>query len=411
MIEPVFEELAQTKARQGGIAFVKIDLGVGLGREVAREWKVTATPTFIFFRGSTDEAELRGADAPELRTQTDLLIFGLFPPHPHTKLNLPSIRGIGLKPILYSKPPPFGKALEKIATSINNSASSGDASFEIMSKEVVPALEKRFPATPSSTPSPPITSDLLNRWHHATSDLLQRLPESSIFPLIDFWRIAVLDSQISAWCASKQPDNPISTILDKISGLLDSSSPLSRNVVLTALRLFSNCFAHQILAQKSSSIDRPKLTTVLVATLLHSDTEVRTAAASLAFNLSAFIQKPLVEAAREGRSGEAEEDATGEAEWTIEFLSALVEAIQREQNEDALHRLTASLAFLVHLSPWYSAQLELLRVLEVKEILRIKIGQGESEEKPEVKVVKVVKPEVKRLVKEVSEKLCPEDLQ
>jgi thiol-disulfide isomerase/thioredoxin len=46
MIEPVFEELAQTK---GQVAFVKVDLGVGMGSMVAREYGVTATPTFGFF--------------------------------------------------------------------------------------------------------------------------------------------------------------------------------------------------------------------------------------------------------------------------------------------------------------------------------------------------------------------------
>lgn len=50
-VEPVFEELARSKARQGGVAFVKVDLGVGLGGQVASEWGVVATPTFLFFKG------------------------------------------------------------------------------------------------------------------------------------------------------------------------------------------------------------------------------------------------------------------------------------------------------------------------------------------------------------------------
>jgi thioredoxin-like negative regulator of GroEL len=48
MIEPVFEELARTKG-QGQVAFVKVDLGVGMGSMVAREYGVTATPTFGLF--------------------------------------------------------------------------------------------------------------------------------------------------------------------------------------------------------------------------------------------------------------------------------------------------------------------------------------------------------------------------
>ena len=59
MIEPVFEDLARSKnstigsggkaQAQGQIAFVKVDLGVGMGSTVAREYGVTATPTFCFF--------------------------------------------------------------------------------------------------------------------------------------------------------------------------------------------------------------------------------------------------------------------------------------------------------------------------------------------------------------------------
>lgn len=54
MIEPVFEDLARSKktlAAGGGgqIAFVKVDLSVGMASMVAREYGVTATPTFGFF--------------------------------------------------------------------------------------------------------------------------------------------------------------------------------------------------------------------------------------------------------------------------------------------------------------------------------------------------------------------------
>jgi thiol-disulfide isomerase/thioredoxin len=52
MIEPVFEELAREKAKRGGegqVAFAKVDLGVGMGSMVAREYGIAATPTFGFF--------------------------------------------------------------------------------------------------------------------------------------------------------------------------------------------------------------------------------------------------------------------------------------------------------------------------------------------------------------------------
>ena len=48
MIEPVFDDLAHTKASPG-IAFAKVDMGVGLGHQVAQLFNVRVTPTFQFF--------------------------------------------------------------------------------------------------------------------------------------------------------------------------------------------------------------------------------------------------------------------------------------------------------------------------------------------------------------------------
>jgi thiol-disulfide isomerase/thioredoxin len=56
MIEPVFERIAEEKGlRSGkiGAGFAKIDIGVGMGRNLASEWGVRATPTFMFFLDGT----------------------------------------------------------------------------------------------------------------------------------------------------------------------------------------------------------------------------------------------------------------------------------------------------------------------------------------------------------------------
>jgi len=66
-----------------------------------------------------------------------------------------------------------------------------------------------------------------------------------------------------------------------------------------------------------------------------------------------------------------------------------------------VHRLTASLAFLLRLSPAYETQIApLLEVLQVRSVLRRKLEKGGVGEKG------VAKKEVRRLVEEVAEKLC-----
>lgn len=52
MIEPVFERLSEEKGMREGIdgaGFAKIDIDVGMGRNLASEWGIRATPTFMFF--------------------------------------------------------------------------------------------------------------------------------------------------------------------------------------------------------------------------------------------------------------------------------------------------------------------------------------------------------------------------
>lgn len=51
MIEPVFEDLAHEKSRGGAgrVAFAKVDLAVGMSGAIARQYNVSATPTFGFF--------------------------------------------------------------------------------------------------------------------------------------------------------------------------------------------------------------------------------------------------------------------------------------------------------------------------------------------------------------------------
>ena len=51
-IEPTFEEIAEQKTRGVGpglVAFVKVDIQVGAGHQLASRYSVRATPTFIMF--------------------------------------------------------------------------------------------------------------------------------------------------------------------------------------------------------------------------------------------------------------------------------------------------------------------------------------------------------------------------
>jgi len=69
------------------------------------------------------------------------------------------------------------------------------------------------------------------------------------------------------------------------------------------------------------------VTRVVVRGLLHGDAAVRTAAASLVFNVAGYVQRGRVERIRGVSSGyEVEEDE----DWEVEVVSAVVEAVDRE---------------------------------------------------------------------------------
>ncbi|EJC97999.1 DUF862-domain-containing protein [Fomitiporia mediterranea MF3/22] len=425
IVEPVFEDLAAEKSSKG-VAFVKIDLSAMFGGQVAGAYGVTATPTFLFFLDGKKVHELKGANVPELKSQVDLLIFQAFPPHPHAIKKLPAIRAISLEPILFTQVPALDTVQSKLLSFIDGTSNTTFSDTEkerakkVLSSSVIPFLKTRTDAKlKNSVPSLASTKKVCEDWTTISTGLVKALPQAQLFPLVDLWRIGLLDNSISSWCASTTVDvqgmmkNPVLLLLSNAAS--GDMSTLPKPVILTTLRMLSNAFANVTLARtllnpsspssSSSSLSaRQMLTILLVSSLLHEDSAVRTAAASLAFNVSLFYQKPRVEAARSGRRGEEEGEGESDGEWEVEVVSAVVEALRTEVgSEDVVHRLTASLAFFLHLSPSYETQLKpLLEVLQARDVLKAKLkgGLGGCGEKG------VGKKDVRMLVSEVADELC-----
>ncbi|KAF4576910.1 DeSI family protein [Pleurotus pulmonarius] len=534
VIEPVFERLAHDAAnntnnasRKGGLAFTKVDIGVGLGSALAQEYSVRATPTFVFFLDGKKVAEIKGADAGELKTQVDLLIWGAWPPHPHTALSSRAL-SFSLAPILFAQQPPLAALAAKLCAFVdahadaaragaawdldgddsmgndgNNQGQDGEAdgkknaggtggngvedvlkAKDALTARVVPFLKARAallssssPTTPKSPLNAPNAKSPLNKsnplnipldpstlaaFTRATSTLAGALPADQLFPLVDMWRLALLDPRVATFVATCTcgDDNPINVFLTKLSSSTSSNSSTSndaspspsRNYVLVLLRLLANAFASPDLARRmmapspplpppSSATSRTHnglrdtWTPLLVGALLHADAGVRTAAASLAFNAAAYglnrrLNPPPPSAnpppppnptptsptgatansptnggaSMSTRDDSADEDGADDSEWSLELASALVEAIERETtNEDVVHRLVAALAALVRLSPAHDELSSLLEVLQARDVLRRKLSAGEFG----VGKGGVRKEEVRALIRDVADKLCP----
>ncbi|KAL4250786.1 DeSI family protein [Abortiporus biennis] len=406
MIEPVFERFAEEKT-QGNmgvgakIAFVKVDIGVGMGSAVGGQFGVRVTPTFIFFLNGKKTHELKGADQGELKTQIDLLLWEAFPPHPHTKLSLPTLQKISTNPILFSQVPNLDVVLTKFTSLLPPSSSAYSTT---LSAEFIPFLKARFSTDKQAAKHPSPSREQLTRWTDLTKDLISSLQPAQLFPLVDMWRLAILDSNISSHIASSSSSSAndlVDLVLLKALSSLSSPSD-SRNFILTTLRLGCNSFSSPFLSPASASNSGKKktlATNLFVSAVLSEDKNVKNAAASLGFNLSAVVQAKHRQAGGNGNGNEEDQDA----EWEIEIISAVLEALKdvKNLNEDVAHRLTACLGFLLYLSPVSSYEgnfKPLLEVLQAKEVL-------ESLLSPTGEGAVVKKKEVKALIKEVVE-LC-----
>lgn len=365
---------------------------------------------------------------------------GVHSAHQHTSLSLPSVEALSTNPILFTQVPAFDSVLAKLASYIDASSPSAETqgAKDKLSTSLSSYLKVRFPtadktASVNGTKRPLASPQLVASWAEASCTLSNALPTAQLFPLVDLWRLALLEDAVGTWCATAaSPSNPVHIFLDKVLQVHGESYMDARNFILVTLRMLVNAFASPLLAKNllatgAHAGKRGETTKMLVSSLLHDDAAVRTAAASLAFNVSAFLQKSRVDKVRGTNPGSGfvgSIDAEDDGEWEVELVSAVLEALSNEtQSEEvgkskfiawltfwdhthvislSVHRLTAALAFLLRLSPVYDTQLvPFLEVLQARHILHGKLQKGGCGTEG------VRKKEVRKLLEEVANKLCP----
>ena len=321
-------------------------------------------------------SELKGVNAPELRTQVDLLLYEAFPrecsitsslylfstnnwntpAHPHTSFSLPVVEALSLNPILFTQVPALESMNAKFSSFIDGvvdwpstALQTKEQIKEILSQAILPYLRAKFPPHSPSTSLPSTvqaTAGLLVPWARITATLADVLPLTELFPLVDMWRLALLDPSCSSWCASLSvnvtcPDPIVFFLTKATSGLATSNAP--RNYILTVLRMLSNAFSNTVLARILLSPARhAEITSLLVTTLLHDDTPVRTAAASLAFNVAAYLQKGRIEKVRGGNGAEGTNE---DGDQEVELMSAVIEAIDREKGSEEVGKYHSDITF------------------------------------------------------------------
>jgi len=262
----------------------------------------------------------------------------------------------------------------------------------------LPFLKLQILPSGKSTVKPLSSLDpMLTEWTDASKTLISALPTERLFPVIDLWRICFLSMTVGTWVSQVHPSAPGATS-SIISEFLDKAQfkPIPRSFVLTLLKCLCNTFGTPALSRRLLSPGplRDNLTDLAISQLLEEDNLVRTTAASLVFNIASSTQAQRIDVGRNDLSLRTYSGV--DDEWEIEVVSAVIEGIRREESEEILHRLVASLGFLLRLSPAYENQLsQLLEVFQVRKLLEEKASA----------VAK--KADIIQLVLEVSAKLCP----
>lgn len=264
--------------------------------------------------------------------------------HPHSLHKLPAVRAVSLQPILFSQvPASIDAPVSKLVSSIEalpQQTPELSAAKKTLSSSFAPFLKSHLPLKPDvrQTTRTKAAKLQVSEWSAMTSTLLAAFASSpiNIFPLIDLWRLLVLDQSVSEGIHSLSGPyiSPLNAIQSYVATLVDGGAvgDVPRPLLLTSLRLSANAFAYP--PPPSSSNVAQQSRSVLVASLLHSDASVRTAAASLAFNIASARHAPLrsdywEEVEKRERSG-----MEGEEESDVELVCALLEAVERETESE-----------------------------------------------------------------------------
>ena len=195
-----------------------------------------------------------------------------------------------------------------------------------LAKLMFPWLKSRYAEKSKTTAT---SSLVVTAFRVTVTGLVEDLPAASLFPLLDVWRLAILEPTIASVT--------LAPLVEVLSSTNVSVASCPRATLLTLLRLTTNSLgtslSRSLLASDSRA--RAALTGVLVQALLHPDRLVRVAAASLAFNVGAWVQKGRVaraKGAEDAVDGLREEEEDGE--WEVELVSAIIEALANEEESE-----------------------------------------------------------------------------
>lgn len=340
MAYPMFDRLAEQHPEA---LFVKVD--INSARDIAMQYQIRATPTFVTFSRGTRHGVWSGADPNLLKANVESLIQQTFPAHPHALLKVPTLQHGSLRPVTYAKTPP----LDKLTAKLGNAASASE----------ITAL-KTFVERRSGDSKEATLPDLKSVGNVYQKKVLA-LPLEVRFAAVDLLRCTLVDARVGGFFAEEQSPQTIPAVIRHVNGLHDCP----HNLRLVTLHLACNLFisplcVKEILRPSSGSNMAPLLNQLINSSVLDaSHLTTRAAGASLAFNLAGANYRMRREDAQDGLA-ESEQ---------VELAASLLEALIKEDNSDVAKALLLALGYLLYYASQDGEIMDLAKALDAKETL------------------------------------------
>lgn len=335
---PTYDQLADEF--QGKATLIKIDISQPQAQDIAAQFSIRSTPTFVTFLKGEQENKWTGASPQSLRESIQLLTQMASPSHPHAHLKVPSFFSADRKPVLYAKVPPMAKLMAKIGNELAEKPEVQNTKTYLETREAKGSLDAVLPDLSS-------LSNLVQK-------SLKELPLETLFTIIDLFRCALVDPRVSGYFAEEKD---CQTVLSAIKLVNETSScPYALRLVTLqmACNLFSTpLFAHELLRAG----DLLSAVTQLISSsfLDESHNNVRVAASSMLFNVAL--------ADRRARA-EGSQSCLPEADQ-VELAASVVEAIaQEEKSVEALQGMLSALGHLFYGADLNGGLADLLRALD-----------------------------------------------
>ncbi|KAF9171277.1 hypothetical protein BGX21_006766 [Mortierella sp. AD011] len=351
VIMPIFDELVLAKGQQ--IKGVKVD--VGMAQAIGRAYEIRSTPTFAFFLRGEKFSQFSGADQAELRSSIDLLVYSAHP-------------GLSGTPILFHSLDNVDAVFAKLKSFLP--AENGLSEAETKQLDKIHAWLKKRADSKTNKTAEPTLGELGATWKPLIGKIQGLLPYENLFPLLDIIRMLILHNRVAEVYAK---DGNL-TLVNMFKAVADQGNEGSKPAALMTLRIACNAFSSPLLGTYVlSSTARESTKQLLVTTLLSPVDQQRQTAASLAFDIGVKIaesRSKATDTVTPSLSGGPLEDL--EEDWNVECLSAIAAAIEKENSEEIIHRLVASVSNFIFKEESYAGAV-LMNILGLPETLDAKI--------------------------------------